>query len=247
MSRAADQVRRDWEKLGDSDPLWAVLVRPGTKNGGWDEEEFLATGRVEVDAALTHLTSLGVSVGTGSALDFGCGAGRLTLALADHVERVIGIDVSEGMVAKARALDTTGGRCTFLVNPHDDLAMFDDAEFDLAYSSLVLQHLPPEQARTALREMSRVLRPGGALIVLVATDTLPNVKGMLFKHAPLALLRFGQRVLLRYPAPMRMHGISQEAMAAALDDAGLVLLNSVPDLTQGGHWSYHRYFAVKRA
>lgn len=247
MSRAADQVRRDWEKLGDTDPLWAVLVRPGTKNGGWDEQEFLATGRVEVDAAMAHLASLGVTPGRGSALDFGCGAGRLSLALAAHVDRVVGVDVSEGMVAKARALDTTGGRCTFVVNPRDDLSLFEDGEFDLAYSSLVLQHLPPEQARTALREMARVLRPGGALIVLVATETLPNVKGLLFKHAPLAVLRFGQRVVLRYPAPMRMHGMSGDEMASVLGGAGLDLLDRVPDESQGGHWTYHRYFAVKRA
>jgi len=246
MSRATDQVRRDWETLGASDPLWAVLVRPGTKNGGWDEQEFLATGRVEVDAALAHLRALGVELGTGSALDFGCGAGRLSQALAAHVDRVVGVDVSEGMVAKARSLDTTGGRCEFVVNPRDDLSMFQDGSFDLAYSSLVLQHLPPEQARTALAEMARVTRPGGALVVLVATDTLRNVKGLLFKHAPLAMLRLGQRVVLRYPAPMRMHGTSAREMSEVLEAAGMEVVDRVADETQGGHWTYHRYFAVKR-
>ena len=247
MSKAADQVRRDWEKLGESDPLWAVLVRPGTKNGGWDEQDFLATGRVEVDAALAHLGSLGVTPGTGSALDVGCGAGRLSIALATHVDRVVGVDVSEGMVAKARALDTTSGRCEFVLNPDDDLSLFDDGEFDLVYCSLVLQHLPPDQARTMLREMARVLAPGGALIVLVATAPMANVKGLLFKHAPLALLRIGQRTVLRYPAPMRMHGISDAEISSVLRPAGLDLLDRVPDETQGGHWTYHRYFAVKRA
>ncbi len=247
MSKATDQVRRDWEKLGDEDPLWAVLVRPGTKNGGWDEQEFLATGRAEVDASLAHLAALGVTPGTRSALDFGCGAGRLTLALAEHVDRVTGVDVSAGMVDKARALDTTGGRCTFVLNPRDDLSLFDDGSFDLTYSSLVLQHLPPEQARLALRELARVTRPGGALIVLVATGTLANVKGMLFKHAPLAALRFGQRVLLRYPAPMRMHATPDAEVVAVLDAAGMDVVDRVPDVSQGGHWTYLRYYAVKRA
>jgi len=247
MSKATDQVRRDWEKLGDSDPLWAVLVRPGTKNGGWDEREFLATGRAEVDAALAHLASLGVPPGTGSALDFGCGAGRLTLALAEHVDRVTGIDVSAGMIAKARSLDTTGGRCTFVLNDRDDLSLFEDDAFDLTYSSLVLQHLPPQEARRALAELARVTRPGGALIVLVATETLRNVGGVLYKHAPLAVLRFGQRVVMRYPAPMRMHGFPEADLVAVLDTAGVDVIDRVPDLSQGGHWTYHRYFAVKRA
>ena len=77
MSKATDQVRKDWARLGDSDPLWAVLVRPGKKNGGWDERQFLDTGREEVEESLAHLAVLGVRLETGSAIDFGCGAGRL--------------------------------------------------------------------------------------------------------------------------------------------------------------------------
>jgi SAM-dependent methyltransferase len=246
MSKATDQVRKDWARLGDSDPLWAVLVRPGKKNGGWDERQFLDTGREEVEESLAHLAVLGVRLETGSAIDFGCGAGRLTIALAERVDRVVGIDVSAGMLAKARALDTTGGRCTFVLNPRDDLSMFDDGSFDLAYSSLVLQHLPPALARATLGELARVTRPGGALIVQVPTATLPNVKGMLFKHAPIPVLRFGQRVMLRYPAPMRMHAVPEAEMVAALEAAGMDVLDRVPDQGHGGHWTYHRYFAVKR-
>ncbi len=246
MSKATDQVRRDWERLGARDPLWAVLVRPGTKNGGWDEQAFLATGRAEVDASLARLGELGVTLRTGDALDFGSGAGRLSLALARHFERVVGVDVSPGMVEKARSLDTSGGRCTFVLNPRDDLSLFADDSVDLTYSSLVLQHLPPEQARLALAELARITRPGGALVVLLATETLPGVKGMLFKHAPLRLLRFGQRVVLRYPAPMRMHGVPEAEVVALLESAGMDVLDRVPDESQGGHWTYHRYFAVKR-
>ena len=49
----------------------------------------------------------------------------------------------------------------------------------------------------------------------------PNVKGMLFKHAPIPVLRFGQRVMLRYPAPMRMHAVPEAEMVAALEAAGM--------------------------
>ena len=246
MSKATEQVRRDWRRLGERDPLWAVLVRPGTKNGGWDEDEFLATGRVEVDGALAHLASLGVTVGTGSAVDFGCGAGRLSIALARHVERVVGIDVSEPMLAKAATLDNSGGRCTFVLNEREDLSAFSDGTFDLAYSSLVLQHLPPPLARVMLGELARVTRPGGALVVQVPTATLPNVKGLLFRYAPWSVIRFGQRVLLGYPAPMRMHPFAQEDLVATLAAQGVDVLDRVEDASNGGHWTYHRYFALKR-
>ena len=246
MTKATEQVRRDWRRLGACDPLWAVLVRPGARNGGWDQEEFLATGRTEVDGALEHLASLGVTVGTGSAVDFGCGVGRLSIALARRMERVIGIDVSEPMLAKAAELDSSGGRCTFVLNDRDDLSAFPDGGFDLAYSSLVLQHLPPAQARLMLGELARVTRPGGALVVQVPTATLPNVKGLVFRYAPWPVIRFGQRVLLGYPAPMRMHAFPQDDLVATLAAHGVDVIDRQQDATNGGHWTYHRYFALKR-
>ncbi len=247
MTKKTDQVRRDWQTLGDRDPLWAVLVRPGMKNGGWVEGEFLATGRNEVDGALAHLASLGVTPGTEQAIDFGCGAGRTTLALSHHFSHVVGVDVSPAMLAKAEQLDTSDGRCSFVLNESDDLSLLPDGTFDLAYSSLVLQHLPPADARAALAELARVTKPGGALIVQVPTKTLRNIKGLLFKYAPWPLLRFGQRVVLRYPAPMRMHPFPETDLVATLSAHAVDVLDRVEDHTNGGHWTYHRYFGVKRA
>ena len=39
----------DWETLGREDPLWAVYVAPGTRDGGWELDDFLSTGRSEVE------------------------------------------------------------------------------------------------------------------------------------------------------------------------------------------------------
>lgn len=247
MVKRLDQVSRDWHRLGAEDPLWAVLMRPGTKHGQWQVDEFLETGREEVAAALDHLSSLGVEPGHDRALDFGCGAGRVTQALADRFDTVVGVDVSEPMLAKARELDRTDGRCTFVRNTADDLSMFPDDEFDLAYSSLVIQHLPPAEGRRFVSEMARVVRPAGAVIVQVASRPKRNVKGLLFRYAPNSLLRFGQRHVLGYPAPMRMQAVSADDLAASLGHHRVVVLDRVEDRTYGGHWSYHRYFAVKRA
>lgn len=246
MGSGLDEVRRDWERLGSEDPLWAVLMRPGTRHGRWDADEFLATGRAEVDLAIGHLADISPTDPLARALDFGCGAGRVTQALAAHVDAVVGVDVSAPMLDAARALDRTGGRCTFVLNEHDDLRDFADGEFDLVYSSLVLQHLPPDAARVFLSEFARVVRPGGAIVVQVASEPTRSTKGLLFRYAPHRLLRFGQRALLRYPAPMRMHGISADDLTGALAPHGVDVVDVVEDTTYGGHWTYHRYFAAKR-
>jgi SAM-dependent methyltransferase len=241
-----DEVRRDWERLGAEDPLWAVLMMPGTRHGGWSLDDFLRTGRVEVDDALRHLRSLTRLRRLRRALDFGSGAGRTTQALTDHVDEVVGVDAARSMVELARRIDQTDGRCEFVQNVHDDLSIFDDESFDLVYSSLVLQHLPPDSARVFLGELVRVLRPGGALVVQLATTPTASVKGLLFRFAPRPLLRFGQRMLLRYPAPMRMHGMAAGVVEDIVDRHDGKVLDRIEDPSYGGHWTYHRYFAVRR-
>jgi SAM-dependent methyltransferase len=241
-----DEVRRDWERLGAEDPLWAVLMMPGTRHGGWRLDDFLRTGRVEVGTALDHLRSLGSLPPLRHVLDFGAGVGRTTQALAEHADRVVGVDAATSMLEVARRVDRSGGRCEFVPTTGDDLAMFESASFDLVYSSLVLQHLPPASARVLLGELARVVRPGGALIVQVATAPTRSVKGFLFRYAPRRLLRFGQRHLLGYPAPMRMHGMSASEFDAAVAAYDVQVIDRVEDTTYGGHWTYHRYFAVRR-
>jgi 2-polyprenyl-3-methyl-5-hydroxy-6-metoxy-1,4-benzoquinol methylase len=241
-----EQVRRDWERLGAEDPLWAVLMMPGTRHGGWTVDDFLRTGRIEVGASLAHLRSLTCPPRMCRAMDFGSGAGRTTQALADHVDTVVGVDAAESMIELARRLDETDGRCQFVHNTRDDLSMFETGSFDLVYSSLVLQHLPPTSARIFLGELARVVRPGGVLIVQVASTPTRSMKGWLFRYAPQPVLRFGQRRLLGYPAPMRMHGIRSAEVGAILAAHDVDVLDRVEDPSYGGHWSYHRYFAVRR-
>jgi SAM-dependent methyltransferase len=238
-----DELRRDWAVLGAEDPLWAVLMRPGTRHGRWDVEQFLATGRAEVDASLAHLSRLGVPGPFATALDLGAGVGRLTQALAMHVGAVVGVDISAPMLATARELDQTAGRCEFLLNDEDDLSLLGARRFDLVYSSLVLQHLPPSAADAMLAELCRVTRSGGALVVQVAGRPTRSLKGLLFRYAPHRLLRVGQRLLLGYPAPMRMHGMAPGAVRRIIEQAGLEVLDVTQDDRYGGHWTYDRYFA----
>ncbi len=235
------QVRSDWTELGASDPLWAVLVSPEHRHGRWDTDAFFATGAAEVRATMARAASLGLHPGRARALDFGCGAGRLTAALTEYADQVVGVDISPTMLAKARDLDATG-RVEFVENDRADLSVFADASFDLVYSSLVLQHLPTPLALGYLAEMIRVLAPGGLLIVQVAGHPDRSARGWITRFAPSPVLRFAQRRLLGYPAPMDMHGIERADVDRVCAEHAAGVADEVQEPMYGGHWSYSRFY-----
>lgn len=93
-------------------------------------------------------------------LDVGCGSGPLSAWLTDAGARVTGFDTSAEMVALARARALPGAR--FAVADLADPLPYPDDAFDLAVASLVLHYLRDWVA--PLRELRRVVRPGGALV-----------------------------------------------------------------------------------
>ena len=158
-------LQRDWEELGSIDPLWAILAHRDRQHGGWDLEEFMATGERHVEDLMARADSLGLPLKHDRALDFGCGIGRLTRPLASHFGEAVGVDISEPMIERARLLSVDLSNCSFVHNIRPDLSILEDASFDLAYTHIVLMHLPSRRAvESYIRELVRVLRPGGLLV-----------------------------------------------------------------------------------
>ncbi len=230
----------DWETLGREDPLWAVFVIPGARGGGWDLDAFLATGRDEVNRSMARLADLTPGTGREHVLDFGCGVGRLSVALADHFDRVTGVDAAPAMLERAR--DLAPDHCTFVLNQEPDLAFLTGRSVDVAYSSLVLQHLPRPRALAYLRELIRVTRPDGCVVVQVATRPDWSPKGIVYRFAPGALISWAQRRLLGYPAPMLMTALPDRLVRATVAEAGGNVLAAERDDSYGGHWHCIRYY-----
>ncbi len=157
-------MQRHWNEFGRRDPYWAILTRPDRRGNRWDLDEFMSTGRDDIDALLAWLVALGIEVRPGRALDFGCGVGRLTQALARTFAECDGVDIALSMIERARDLNEFGDRCRYHVNERDDLALFGDGEFDLIYSVIVLQHVAPEYSVKYVREFTRLLAPGGVVV-----------------------------------------------------------------------------------
>jgi ArsR family transcriptional regulator len=100
--------------------------------------------------------------------DLGCGTGRVTLAVAPFVARVVAVDASRAMLAAARARLAHLENVEIKPGSLESLPLADNA-LDAATLFLALHHVP-DPAR-ALAEARRVLRPGGRLLVV---DMMPH-------------------------------------------------------------------------
>jgi SAM-dependent methyltransferase len=237
------RVRRAWERFGDTDPMWGVLAHPG-KQGRWQEDEFFEHGRAEVSALFGQLGLVGVAPDPDRALDFGCGVGRLTFALAERFGRVDGVDISAPMIAGAERRNQVGDRCRFHVYNGRDLTMFADGTFSFVTSLLTLQHVPPTDAERYLAELVRVLRPGGVLAVqLPAAKAAPP-------RWPVRAKQMGRAWLTRAvhrPPTMKMHALSPERVAALLSAAGAEVHAALSDQRAGDWGPSLLHVAFRRA
>jgi SAM-dependent methyltransferase len=162
-----DRLKSTWEGLGRDDPLWAVLTVPERRGGGWQVDEFLDTGAKPVDAVLRLLDEAGLAIGD-RVLDFGCGAGRLSNALAEQVKEVVGIDIAQSMIDEANRINRFPGRVKFVAYDGTRLP-FADESFDGVLSLISIQHSPPAVQLACLVELQRVVRPGGVLVLQIPT------------------------------------------------------------------------------
>ncbi len=95
------------------------------------------------------------------ALDFGCGVGRLSRALATRYASVIGVDIASTMIARARELNADRANIRFVENAEADLRFVGDGTVDFVYSAITLHHIPAVLQRAYIAEFMRVLAPEG--------------------------------------------------------------------------------------
>src|SRR5690348_1577848 len=240
-----DLLRRVWETLGRDDPLWAVLSQADKRGRRWEPDEFFATGNLEVDASLAASSVRGYPRGRGLALDFGCGAGRLTRALAAHFEHVVGIDVSSSMVATARRLNADLGNAEFRCNDSPRIEGIADASVDFAFSHITLQHIPTELAAGYVDEFFRILAPGGAAVFQFVDSHDSSLRGRLFGVASNRWLNPVRRILWRSRDVFEMHALAERRLRVLLAaHPHLRLLDAIDDGAAGAGWHGRRWTVV---
>lgn len=148
----------------------------------------------------------------GRLLELGCGAGNITLALAELGFEAVGIDVSPTAVAWAAERAATAARPPrFARASATDLGAFRDGHFDLVLDGLCLHALIGPDRAACLGEVRRVLRPGGAFLVLtMCNDPRPPALRARFDPQSRTVPAGGVSEVCLLPAPH----ILQELAAA---------------------------------
>lgn len=118
-----------------------------------------------------------------SVLDVGCGTGSLAIAAKRHVgttSEVFGIDPSPEMIGRAASKAARAGMDVQFKTAVAEALPFPDARFDVVLSTLMFHHLPRRPRQECAREIRRVLKPGGR--VLVVDFAQAQEKGSFLAH-----------------------------------------------------------------
>ena len=262
------ELQRHWNVFGKRDPLWAIAAWEDKKGNKWNPDEFFETGKQEIKDVMQYVEKLGVLQRRRRALDFGCGVGRLTQALANYFDEVVGIDIAPSMVKLAKKYNRFGARCVYYVNSEANLRLFPDREFHFIYTNIVLQHMRPEYVKSYIKEFLRVLKPQGVLIFQLPSRNLTpprraetsseagrnsspvresvGVKRFIKRHVPELFWMWyvDRKYTVREPI-MEMYGIERAEVEEFLRNNGAHIVDVVEDGFAGETWEGFRYCVTK--
>ena len=154
-----------WKQWGAQDPYFGVLSLDKFRKENIDDNrtEFFESGAEVVSRVIAMATRQFGPFNRGSALDFGSGVGRLTIPLAQRFKNVVGVEISEAMIAEAQR------NCQRYAVGNVDFVKSDDhlsrvaQKFDFVNSCLVLQHIPQKRGMTIISRLLNVLNLGGTI------------------------------------------------------------------------------------
>lgn len=217
LAAMLERTGRYWEQVGREAPHWSVLTQDRFRPDaiGTNLDTFYATGRNDAQLVEGVLTRHGIAPeALPRAVEFGCGVGRVTLALARLFDRVTGCDISATHLAlaaaqaEARIVDNVAWHRSTAAAP-----MPPGQGWDFWFSRIVLQHNPPPVAAHLLRLAFAGLRPGGVAMFQMATHRVGyafSVRDYLAAAAD--------------PPAMEVHILPQAAIFALVREAGLEVL-----------------------
>ncbi|MBI4906300.1 MAG: class I SAM-dependent methyltransferase [Acidobacteria bacterium] len=166
------KMQRDWDERAKENARYYV----NTERDSWTDDEFFQSGyRTVQEEILTDMINIcqGKDPRQMKVLEIGCGAGRVTRALADVFGEVHAVDVSAEMIRQATQSLSRHPNIRLYNNNGTDLGPIQgDGTFDFAFSTIVFQHIPSKAViESYVREVNRLLRPGALFKFQVQGDT----------------------------------------------------------------------------
>ena len=161
----------EWEKWGDRDPYFGVLTHARYRASTITADDYLAffeSGRGHVEAVLASCKRhFDEDFRPRRVLDFGCGVGRVLLPFAESCETVVGVDVSESMLAEARRNCARFGVANVTLVRADDTLSAVEGHFDLVHSTIVFQRIESERGLDLIARLVELVAPGGGVSIHV--------------------------------------------------------------------------------
>ena len=206
-------------------PVMLVFMVAGTT----EVRRFFHGGSLAAESIRATLARHGTDVAQlGSILDFGCGCGRVLRHWADLRAELHGTDTNPRLVDScARNLPYAHFERNRPLPP----TTYWDGQFDLIYALSVFTHLPEERQRAWIRELTRILKPGGHLMLsthgVSCMDKLTRRERERFRRGEL-VVRFGaaagSNLCVAYHPPAYVRGTLA---------AGLELVDFIPEGAKG--------------
>jgi SAM-dependent methyltransferase len=216
MAGPEPEAKTFWDARAKEDAFFFVDNR--LDYGNPDEASFWTEGEKDLE---TLLTAVGAHVeATDVVLDIGCGIGRLTRALAARASEVLAIDVSPRMLELARRYNDSITHVTWIEGDGVSLAGVEDESVDACISHVVFQHIPdPQTTLGYVREIGRVLRPGGWAVFQFSNDPAIHKRRPGWRHRVRALLGLAPRGQAH--RNWRGSHVEINALRAAVEEGGM--------------------------
>jgi SAM-dependent methyltransferase len=170
-THTTDLMRQDWDDRARKDAFHYIA----SWRRDWSPDSFFQSGEEDYLRLVAPVfEQLGWEPQSKAMLELGCGAGRMTRSFAKRFSFVYAFDISGEMLEHARTLFPEAINVNWILGNGTDLSSLDNDSVDSAFSYIVLQHMPePEFAFRYIREMLRVLRPGG--VYLFQFNSVPQM------------------------------------------------------------------------
>lgn len=155
-------MQRDWDERAQRDAFHYIA----SWREDWDEATFFESGEQDYLRLVDPiLQKLGFDPAGKAMVELGCGVGRMTRSFAKRFGSVYAVDISAEMQARGKEYQRSFANICWVLSDGETLAGIEPGVADFVFSYLVLQHMPkPEVVAAAIREMLRVLAPGGAFL-----------------------------------------------------------------------------------
>lgn len=203
-------MRRDWDERARRNAFLYIA----SWRSDWDEASFFESGEQDyLRLVQPVLQALNFNPAGRSMAELGCGAGRMTRSFAQRFRSVSAVDISAEMQARAKQHLHSFSNIRWVLSDGESLSGVESNSVDFAFSYLVLQHMPNKDVVfSSIREMMRILVPGGTFLFQFNGSDLPNmnwkgrfVSGTLDRMSSLGLKRAAQGIA-------RLAGIDPEML-----------------------------------